>query len=652
MKLLPTSSFFFCLIFLATIFSCKTEKIEKKITLSPTIKRLDSIVRAKNSIAEYDSAIFYGHQELNAAKKESNKRYIKKSLLRIQSAYKNQEEYDTALLYADKLYEVATTQKDTLYIAWALSRKAFSLKELKRYKLSYENYIDAKNLYQKINKHSKVAQMLLEISTLEKKTGSFGASQISALEGLDYVQNTKHYSTISSLYYNIAVAAKEQGDLITADKRINEAIALAEDSISGKKISEDMRIILYNAKANVFKENEDYTAAITIFKNLLNRYSEKSSKKNEVTIISNLAHTLFLRDGFNQKSDSLLKNALEFYKKSEDTSGLISVYMKLAEIYSNLNRKKALFYTDQVLQQANKLNNKKSFYEAYQQLIKIDATSDNINKYIELEKEIEQEEDLLQTQFANARFDFDEAEREKNIAERKQLISDEKEAKRTLQLFITLLVLMILVVLTFIIYFRIKRRHKIEKVKTVHVTEARISSKVHDELANDLYELMTQLETTNPEKETVLDKLDTIYNQARDISKQIQSIDTNKGFADELSNLFRSFQSDEVNVLLKRYDIEIWKGISSHIKITVYRVLQELLTNMKKHSNAGLVVVSIERKNKQLFIQYIDNGKGFTGKISKNGLLNAENRIRAIKGKLTFDTELHKGCKFSINVPV
>jgi len=116
--------------------------------------------------------------------------------------------------------------------------------------------------------------------------------------------------------------------------------------------------------------------------------------------------------------------------------------------------------------------------------------------------------------------------------------------------------------------------------------------------------------------------------------------------------LFRSYQSDEVNVLLKRYDIEIWKGISSHIKVTVYRVLQELLTNMKKHSNAGLVVVSIERKNKQLFIQYIDNGKGFTEKISKNGLLNAENRIRAIKGKLTFDTELHKGCKFSINVPV
>ena len=146
--------------------------------------------------------------------------------------------------------------------------------------------------------------------------------------------------------------------------------------------------------------------------------------------------------------------------------------------------------------------------------------------------------------------------------------------------------------------------------------------------------------------------MDIIYNNARDISKQNQSIETGKTFPEELSNLFRSYESDEVNVIIKKYDTDIWKGISSHIKITIYRVLQELLTNTKKHSNAALVVVSIEKKNKQLYIQYTDNGKGFNEDISKNGLLNAENRIHGIKGTLTFDTELHKGCKFSINVPV
>jgi signal transduction histidine kinase len=73
---------------------------------------------------------------------------------------------------------------------------------------------------------------------------------------------------------------------------------------------------------------------------------------------------------------------------------------------------------------------------------------------------------------------------------------------------------------------------------------------------------------------------------------------------------------------------------------------------MKKHSDAALVVVSIEKQQKELLIQYIDNGKGFSEEISKNGLTNAENRIHAIKGKLTFDTQLKKGCKFSINVPV
>ncbi|WP_146169705.1 ATP-binding protein [Kordia periserrulae] len=537
-------------------------------------------------------------------------------------------------------------------MAKALYKKATNFKELDSFKVSYEYFRSAKDLYEKIDDSLQVAKSLLEISTIDKKTGSFGLSQTSALEGLKYVKKSKNIKIKSKLYFNIAVAAKERGDLLNAENRINQALDLAKDSVTTKKVGYDLIRTFLNTKANIFKEKENYEGAIEIYNNILSESSKKLSQTQRARFNGNLAHTLFLKNGLNKKSDSLLQESLIYYEKINNISGLVSIYMKLAEMYVQRDKQKVLNYTKKIIELADKLDNDQVKYEAYEQLITIDAKSENIAKYLKIKKEVNQKRNRVQSEFANAKFNYDDEKEQKIEAQNAAIKADNLASKKENQVLILLLILIVLIVLTFFIYQRIQRRHKIEKVKTVHVTEARISSKVHDELANDLYELMTQLETTDPEKEVVLDKLDTIYNQARDISKQIQTVETDDTFPDELSNLFRSYQSDEVNVLLKRYDTDIWKGISSHIKVTVYRVLQEFLTNMKKHSNAALVVVSIEKQNKQLFIQYIDNGKGFTAKTSKNGLRNAENRIRAIKGKLTFDTELDKGCKFSINVPV
>ncbi|MFT6754570.1 MAG: signal transduction histidine kinase, partial [Urechidicola sp.] len=50
-------------------------------------------------------------------------------------------------------------------------------------------------------------------------------------------------------------------------------------------------------------------------------------------------------------------------------------------------------------------------------------------------------------------------------------------------------------------------------------------------------------------------------------------------------------------------------------KITIYRILQELMTNMKKHSKASHVVITFIQKPKRIFINYLDNSIG--GKLKK-----------------------------------
>ncbi len=73
---------------------------------------------------------------------------------------------------------------------------------------------------------------------------------------------------------------------------------------------------------------------------------------------------------------------------------------------------------------------------------------------------------------------------------------------------------------------------------------------------------------------------------------------------------------------------------------------------MKKHSEATLVVFSFENTAKFLTIKYSDNGKGIDpDTFSKKGVLNAENRIKVLKGTFTFDLGADKGFRVPIQIP-
>lgn len=652
MKLLSATSFLLFLIITLLLVSCDLKNDEFQNTDSQLLKKNDSIVKEKIKNTELDSAIVYLHEKLKFSRKINNEKHIKKTLMKLESVHRKNNTYDSAIFYADKLYETAKYYQDTLHMARARSRRALNYKNKQEFRLSYKDYLDAKELYLSIADSINVGRKLNEIANLEKKLGNLETSQVTALEGLKYSEPINDIRTLSGLYYIIAVAAKEDGDFEIAKKRIDQALSLTNSSIGAKKINLKDRIEFYNTKANIYKETEKFDSAIKIYEDLLIDNKDKLHKKQEARIYGNLAHTLFLKEGFNKRSDSLLKKSLAMYKEIGYYRGLHSISLKLAELYKSNDKLVSTKYVNDALEYAREFDNENSIYEALELKISLDFSSDDWKEFIDIGKRIKFKDRASESLIANAKFDFEKEENEKIKAKNRLIVAENKTSQSRNLLLILLLIFIVVLVLIFFIYQKIKRRHKIEKVKTVHNTEVRISTKVHDELANDIHYLLAQLETSNPNKEAVLDKLDIIYNNARDISKQNRSVETGEGFPDELANLFRSYQSDEVNVILKRYDIDIWNGISEHIKVTLYRVLQELLTNMKKHSNATLVAVSIEKYKKELFVQFKDNGKGFSEGISKNGLLNAENRIHAIKGKLTFDTELHQGCKFSINVPL
>ena len=201
-------------------------------------------------------------------------------------------------------------------------------------------------------------------------------------------------------------------------------------------------------------------------------------------------------------------------------------------------------------------------------------------------------------------------------------------------------------------FYYLRQKHKKEKIREAHRTESRISKKIHDELANDVYNVMSSMQTIAPG--VMMDKLEHIYNRTRNISRENSSIPTGTNYLPHLLSTLSSTVPDEARLILRGENNINWSSLTPEKKIILYRVLQEIMINMKKHSNARLVAVIFSEEKNYLNINYSDNGMGASMQHLKtgNGILNMENRILSINGKLNFETKQGKGLKILIQVPL
>jgi len=103
------------------------------------------------------------------------------------------------------------------------------------------------------------------------------------------------------------------------------------------------------------------------------------------------------------------------------------------------------------------------------------------------------------------------------------------------------------------------------------------------------------------------------------------------------------------NINEQRFDEEIEKGL--------YRVLQELISNIIKHSEATTAEIKIIKKGKNIQITVKDNGVGILNNIldpNKSlgiGLKNIETRINYLSGSFIVNENNENGTEFNITVP-
>ena len=117
--------------------------------------------------------------------------------------------------------------------------------------------------------------------------------------------------------------------------------------------------------------------------------------------------------------------------------------------------------------------------------------------------------------------------------------------------------------------------------------------------------------------------------------------------------LNRIGNTDKLKIELEIHGLK--DRLESTIETVLFRVLQEIINNIIKHSEASIVNIQIIRHENELSMMVEDNGKGFdASKISSDGIgmKNIRSRIAYLNGTVHFDSQPGKGTTVSIEVPL
>lgn len=519
------------------------------------------------------------------------------------------------------------------------------------YDSSYYYFNKAKSLCDVKKDTAKIIYTILNLATIEQNQGDYAASESTVLEALPFLKNNPKPNHHWGVYTTLAINYLQTYDYKLALYYDNLALNL--------KTNQWRKASIKNNIALINMEMQDYQKAIQILQPLI--LEEKIINDKEVfsIILNNLGYSYYKAG--NPKGIRYLNQALKMRKKAKNDWGLTSSYVNLSEYYQKDNPRLSFTYALMAYDKSKTVNNVNDRLISLALLIQ-NSSGNQLKKfsldYIRINDSVTKARQIAKNQFAKIKYDS-KKEKEENLSLKTQKAQSFLQLEQQKNKNIILILLIIIGFLsTIFVYYFLKASNKKEKLQTSYDTEIRIAERLHDELANDVYHTLSFAETqdlsSNQNKEILLHNLDTIYSRTRNISKENSAVDTRLYFVAGLKEMITDFNSDAVNIMIYHMDSVNWNALAANKKIIVYRVLQELLINMKKHSKCSLAAIIFKKNENKLQIDYSDNGVGASldKNNSTNGLINVENRILSIKGNITFDTKSGKGFKTSLSIPV
>ena len=145
----------------------------------------------------------------------------------------------------------------------------------------------------------------------------------------------------------------------------------------------------------------------------------------------------------------------------------------------------------------------------------------------------------------------------------------------------------------------------------------------------------------------VMDRVKTILHRLRPVNE------SNISFENAMQELISSWKARNSDVMVSldiRGDIS---NFDESVSKTIFRLIQESLTNVSRHADAQNVIIFLSRTKNKVSLSVKDDGKGFNKKLKPNsfGLMGMQERVVELNGKFEIVTYPDFGVSISVSIP-
>lgn len=465
------------------------------------------------------------------------------------------------------------------------------------------------------------------------------------------------------------------GEIIMYSKNgfIEKAIQQREeliDEIKKLKLYPYLSIHLYNQSIDYKKQNNDIKRYQLLDEALAFADSSNNPTFSYTVIYSSLAEHFSLNNNL-EKAANYLAKAEEFIPKIPNDRFANSTYLMAViqyHIQSNnwtLAKEKAIERL-QLLEtlglDEETISTHQTLSEIYLKLGDTESAFTHLNLHTTLKDSIFNQSKTnalvyYQTLYETERKEKELSEKRSSIA----LLEEKNSSIRRQYVFGG-----ITITLGFVLFFLYKNQRDLKQKKDLNEKytqdlliaqedeRKRVSKDLHDGIGQSL--LLIKNKVVLNKDDTAKNLVDNAIEEVRSISRALHPFQLQElGITKAIQNVI--YQIDESTELFITSEIEnIDNLLNKQQEINLYRIVQESLNNILKHSEATGVQFLLEKLPKKIRLTIKDNGKGFNLSEKQNdlkslGLKTLKERVRLINGSLKIETQPGKGTSLEFIIP-
>lgn len=205
-------------------------------------------------------------------------------------------------------------------------------------------------------------------------------------------------------------------------------------------------------------------------------------------------------------------------------------------------------------------------------------------------------------------------------------------------------------------YFQIRRNQMLTEIRMLEDERNRIARDLHDELGPILSITRKQVNRLQTDqtalKQQVNENLDNVIAGLREISRNLMPERLVKKGLRFMIQEFIGQYHENTNIMFD-FSYHVSSRLPDRYMIHMYRIVQELVQNTSKHSNARRIHVHFKELKNRLYIEYKDDGGGkeITTDSGGLGLKNLQNRTLLLGGTIEMDYTT-EGISYFFRIPI